>query len=341
MNTATVAETLAGSSTGQSATHGGPDQPRPYSTRELQAAAAALAAGRFSLGTPVTVGVASGGAAAADLSPLAKTISIDAPAPDSPRDGAGLTSAKVFADMGQLVRARAANAGAGASTMALAVADAADLAGIRTRVLGVLIDRVGQEVRVPESVPAPRDAPGIDLTVIDAGWTTRELGGTRHRDASSTCWLASVPAHVELVITRANTLALGQAEAVLAGLEMANVVVAVVGASRASGSEFAAAGPRLRRLNEDRGVVFVPLLPSKALPGLTVSELTPEVVAQLLDVVASHSVDHALSDMERMVARLRADAAEAAQARAVLRNTPAAVLREAMRLRAARTEAAR
>jgi len=285
---------------------------------------------------------------------------------------AWVASAKVFADMGHLVRVRVANAGAGASTMALGVADAADLAGIRTRVLdgavpgwsglvgatntemgasdswrrgrrgaGVLIDRVGEEVRLPESVPVPREASGIDLTVLDAGWTTRELGGTRHCGEGSTCWLASVRAHVELVITRADTLALGQAEAVLAGLEMANVVVAVVGASRASGSEFAAAGPRLRRLNEDRGAVFVPLLPSKALPGLTVSEPTPEVVAQLLDVVASHSVDHALSDMERMVARLRADAAGAAQAREVLRNTPAAVLREALRLRAARIEAAR
>ena len=74
---------------------------------------------------------------------------------------------------------------------------------------------------------------------------------------------------------------------------------------------------------------------------VTVSEPTPEVVAQLLDVVADHSVDHALSDMEQMIARLRADAEEAAEAREVLRNTPAAVLREALRLRAARIEAAR
>jgi len=73
----------------------------------------------------------------------------------------------------------------------------------------------------------------------------------------------------------------------------------------------------------------------------TVSEPTPEVVAQLLDVVADHSVDHALSDMEQMIARLRADAEEAAEAREALRNTPATVLREALRLRAARIEAAR
>lgn len=74
---------------------------------------------------------------------------------------------------------------------------------------------------------------------------------------------------------------------------------------------------------------------------VTVSGPTPEVVAQLLDVVADHSVDHALADMEQTIARLRADAAEAAEAREVLRNTPAAILREALRLRAARIEAAR
>jgi hypothetical protein len=79
----------------------------------------------------------------------------------------------------------------------------------------------------------------------------------------------------------------------------------------------------------------------QAHPAATDSEPTPEVVAQLLDVVADHSVDHALSDMEHMIARLRADAEEAAEAREVLRNTSAPVLREALRLRAARIEAAR
>ena len=74
---------------------------------------------------------------------------------------------------------------------------------------------------------------------------------------------------------------------------------------------------------------------------VTGSVPTPEVVAQLLDAVADHSVAHALSDMEQVIARLRADAMEAAEARELLRNTPAAVLREALRLRAARIEAVR
>lgn len=74
---------------------------------------------------------------------------------------------------------------------------------------------------------------------------------------------------------------------------------------------------------------------------VSVSEPTPEVVAQLLDVVAEHNVDHALSGIEDAIARLRADAEQAAEAREVIRNTPAPVLREALRLRAARIEASR
>ena len=74
---------------------------------------------------------------------------------------------------------------------------------------------------------------------------------------------------------------------------------------------------------------------------VSVSEPTPEVVAHLLDLVAAHNVDHALSGIEDAIARLRADAEQAAEAREVIRNTAASVLREAMRLRAARIETAR
>lgn len=65
------------------------------------------------------------------------------------------------------------------------------------------------------------------------------------------------------------------------------------------------------------------------------SEPTVECVAQLLGVVAEHDVDLVLSDMEQRIGRLRADAEEVAAARKVLSNTPAAVLREALRVRAA------
>lgn len=67
----------------------------------------------------------------------------------------------------------------------------------------------------------------------------------------------------------------------------------------------------------------------------------PEFVANLLEVVAEHDVDHALSHIEQLVARLRAGSEEAAAAREVLRNTPTEVLRQALRLRSARIEPTR
>jgi hypothetical protein len=67
----------------------------------------------------------------------------------------------------------------------------------------------------------------------------------------------------------------------------------------------------------------------------------PEVVADLLEVLAEHNVDHTLSDIEQLIARLRAGVEEATAARDVLRSTPTDVLRQALRLRAARIEPTR
>ena len=67
----------------------------------------------------------------------------------------------------------------------------------------------------------------------------------------------------------------------------------------------------------------------------------PEAVADLLEVLAEHNVDHALSDIEALMARLRAGAEEVAAAREVLRSTPTDVLRRALSLRAARIEPTR
>jgi hypothetical protein len=203
-----------------------------------------------------------------------------------------------LAPTAQLVRVRAANAGAGASTIALALADVADLAGIRTRVLdaaapewsgllgatvtelgaaegwrrgrrgeGVLIDRVEAPIRTPGEVPRPRSADGIDLTVLDAGWSRRELLASDPRP-----WLATTPAQAEIVVTRPHGLALSQAEAALADLQdhMAadRVLVVVVGTSRWRRRDFASAGRMLRTAHEKDAVVFAPLLPATAMPGL-------------------------------------------------------------------------
>lgn len=263
-----------------------------YSTRELQAAAAALAAGRFSSAT----------------SRLETVAVIDGVPVEAPRQVAASTG------LAPLVRVRAANAGAGASTITLTLADVADAAGIRTRVLdaaapawsgllgatvtemgaaegwrrgrrgaGVLIDRIEESVRVPAQVPSPRSVDGVHLTVLDTGWSMRELA------ASDTgAWVDTTPALVEVLVTRPNALALSQTEAVLADLEVQlagdHVLIVVVGASRWSDREFVTAGRRLRTAHHHGAVLFAPLLPTKALRGLGPDPLPKQLTtpAQLL-----------------------------------------------------------
>lgn len=265
-----------------------------YSTRELQAAAEALARGRFSKPTP------------RDTSPMEAAAAVTGPGAGSSSmlegsvDDATVptVAAPVSTGTAPLVRVRAANAGAGASTITLALADAADAAGIRTRILdasaptwsglsgatvtelgaaegwrrgrrgeGVLIDRVEDSIHMPSQVPGPRAADGVDLTVLDAGWSTRELMAP-----ADGCWVATSPARVEVLVTRPHALSLSQTEATLAGLEAAlsagEVVVVVVGAGRWSEREFATAGRLLRTAHTQEAVLFAPLLPAKALPGL-------------------------------------------------------------------------
>jgi hypothetical protein len=283
-----------------------------YSTRELRAAAAALAAGQFA--TPATR--PSTPETAEDQDPRA-TLEATA-APEGERDraprGTGYTprpgaTSMVSTRAEPLVRVCAANAGAGASTIALALADVADAAGIRTRVLdaaapawsgllgatvtelgaaegwrrgrrgdGVLIDRVEEPVRVPGEVPSPRSVDGVDLTVLDAGWSMRELGA-----AGTEAWVATTPARAEVLVTRPHGLALSQTEAALAALEDQlvgdRVVVVVVGATRWSDREFAPAGRLLRAAREQEAVLFAPLLPAKALPGLGPDRLPKQLTS--------------------------------------------------------------
>ena len=272
-----------------------------YSTRELRAAAAALAAGKFA--TPATRPSTPETAEDQDQqATLESTAATEGERDRGPR-GDGYTpspgaTARLSTGAGPLVRVRAANAGAGASTIALALADVADADGIRTRVLdaaaptwsgllgatvtelgaaegwrrgrrgdGVLIDRVEEPVRVPGEVPSPRSVDGVDLTVLDAGWSMRELAAS-----GAGSWVATTPARAEVLVTRPHGLALSQTEVALADLEdqlaRGGVVVVVVGAARWNDREFAPAGRLLRAARQQEAVLFAPLLPAKALPGL-------------------------------------------------------------------------
>lgn len=261
---------------------------RSFSTRELQAAATALIAGQF------TDHTAPGADSAVDNHGRQR-----ATAHGAPSTALGLE---------QLVRVRAANAGAGASTIALALADVADATGARVRLLdaaapawsglfgstttelgategwrrgrrgtNVLIDRVADAVEIPAQVPAPRLVEGIDLTVLDTGWSMRELA------AAYGGWVAATPARAEVLVTRAHTLALGQTEAALtelaAPMAAGRVLVVLVGQSRWNERDLTAAGPRLRELNDRGAVLFAPHLTSKALPGLGTEALPKQLIS--------------------------------------------------------------
>lgn len=273
---------------------------RTYSTRELQAAAAALAAGSFSATTPIAE--APGDRADRTTATEQSTGEMRVQRPSQARTAAVRNAVDVpvpVSGPAPLVRVRAANGGAGASTIALALADAADALGLRTRVLdaaapawsgllgatvtelaaaggwrrgrrgaAVLIDRVEDPVQSPAEVPTPRAAEGVDVTVLDAGWSMRELTAA----SAAGVWLATAPAAAEVLVTRPQGLALSQTEAALADLEEQlaadQVVVVVVGASRWSEREFAAAGRLLREAHKQDAVLFAPLLSAKTLPGL-------------------------------------------------------------------------
>lgn len=227
--------------------------------------------------------------------------------------------AGVVAGSGRLVRVWAANAGAGASTIALALADAADAADLHTRVLDaatpawsglagaavtelgaaqgwrrgrrgheVLIDRVDVRVAAPDLVPAPRAADGIHLTVLDTGWTVRELATASAGPGK--CWVAGAPADVEVVVTRATTPALGQAEEVLLELTDRPVIAVVVGPARMSRQLVTLAGPRLRRLHHDQGVMCLTRLAAGSMAGLGTEPLPRQLIGagrRLLDRITT------------------------------------------------------
>jgi hypothetical protein len=249
-----------------------------YSTRELQAAAAALASGQF--------------------------------ATDGRQRRPTHPGSSTWQPEGPLVRVMAANAGAGASTIALALADVAaqrvpvwlvdaaaptwsGLVGASGTELGgadrwrrgrrndrLVIDRLDEHARTPADVPVPREAEPAALTVLDLGWTSREL------DAHPNGWLNTTESAADVVVTRASASAFGQAEVLLAHADLEACVLVVIGANRWSGSEFASAGHRMRQLRESGAIAFVPLLGARALTGLG-----PEPLPRPLTLSAQRVLD--------------------------------------------------
>lgn len=210
-------------------------------------------------------------------------------------------------DLNRLVRVRAACSGAGASTTAVALADRGEATGWRVRVVDaaspnwsglagatmtelatengwrrgrrhtILIDRVADEAHVPAAVPPPRSADGIHLTVLDVGWTAREL-------IASAAWITNVPALVDVLVTRRSPVALGQTESVLGTLPEptlagARVVVVVIGPSRWNAKELGYAGRLLNQVHDQGGVLFAPEIPLRSLPEIGPQPLPKPLIA--------------------------------------------------------------
>jgi hypothetical protein len=115
------------------------------------------------------------------------------------------------------------------------------------------------------------------VTVLDVGWSVREL------TASRGSWLTNWAADVEVVVTRASESGLNQAEMLLASCAHERSILVVVGATRWAGRSMglvvASVGPHLRALHAEDAIVRAPLLPPRSLPRLGTGPLPKSLIA--------------------------------------------------------------
>jgi hypothetical protein len=283
-----------------------------YSTRELRAAAAALDGGEFASRVTTTFDSAeraTRSVRAMSHGPTApawgerihsgRSLPIVTSESGPPRSATAGAARSV-------VRVRAAHPGAGASTVALALADGAAEQGIRTRILDaaspewsglagttstelgaaegwrrgrrsprVLIDRVETRTRVPAEVPLPRAIDGVDLDVLDEGWTRREIAG------EMSPWFATMSSHADILVTRSSGSALAHAGAALAELGdigAHSAVVVVIGPAGSLRGVYGAGGDLLRAADERGALVFVPLIATRVLGSLNPDPLPKQLM---------------------------------------------------------------
>jgi hypothetical protein len=221
----------------------------------------------------------------------------------------------------------AANAGAGASTIALALAQVAHsdesparlldaaapawsgLIGATTTEMGaeqgwrrgtrsdgLLIHRLANPVPSPRLVPTPLECEPVRVTVLDLGWTPRELA------AAGDCWLTQAIPDIEVVVARASERGLDQAEQVLCANDLASTLLVTVGASRHLSRTVGSAGPRVRQLHEDRCTISVPMMTGRTPPRLDLEVLPPPLIRaarRLMD-----RIDHITGHSSRTDSRI-------------------------------------
>lgn len=131
----------------------------------------------------------------------------------------------------------------------------------------MLIDRWDTYAAGPGEVGAPRVDADVDLTVLDVGWSARELlGDLGGREPT---WISSVGAYAEIVVTRSDDVALSQTELVLGALAdtgsaiAAAATVVVVSSTHSTRAVAGAAGRRVRDLLVANRIWFAPALPGR------------------------------------------------------------------------------
>lgn len=157
----------------------------------------------------------------------------------------------------------------------------------------MLIDRWEVYAACPGEVAVPRVDPDVDLTVLDVGWSARELlGDLGGREPT---WISSVGADAEIVVTRSDDVALRQTELVLGSLADAGsasataTVVVVVSPTHSTRAVAGAAGPRVRDLLGANRVWFAPALPGRV-------SLGPDPLPRRLRAFAHRLLDEVIQN---------------------------------------------
>jgi hypothetical protein len=161
------------------------------------------------------------------------------------------------------------------------------------------IDRLAISAATPERVPPPRaDAPAPGLTILDVGWTAREL------DAHPGGWIGALrnghhivaPVTTALVLCRATPQAIRQLDRALQPFTTLDPVVGLIGPGRPGARLLAEAGPLLRAAWTRDAVVALPTL--RRTPDLATAPLprpltlaTERLMARLLPLTGQLPTD--------------------------------------------------
>jgi hypothetical protein len=274
---------------------------RPLSVAEMQAAIEALHRGDFA--EPQAARIAAGNGHTQQPAPES--------VPGARREqqaGGGRLAGGGCPLPGRVVLVLAGHPGAGASTGALLLGEAAAAGGAAARLIdcadptrsgiaaasdaelgddpsgwrrgrrGSLdIDRPVEAFAHLEDLPAPRpiDVPpgGLGVTIVDAGWPTRDV-------LTADSWLAGLVSTASvLVVCRATVPGVRHTEQALVGLPARADLVAALGPARWPGVVRASCGPQMRALRAADQVLAVPLDRHLETAGLTASPLPRRLTA--------------------------------------------------------------